>query len=380
MAQPFDSYMKYEGNSTWHICQLTYPGPLVRLFLTRPSPLCLSRHKAGFFNGPGGSVASSYSRPHLSFQDQLEQLKQRGLIVANDAAALDWLRKLGYYRLSAYWYPFRQRTMVQVGPNQIVWQISDAFQTGATFDGAVAFYQFDKQLRLLVMDAIEQLEVAIRVDIAYHLGYQDTFAQENQALLDGKFTRIGPNGEPSAHQEWLAKLADATSRSKEEFVKHYKQKYGEPLPIWVGIELWDFGLLSRFYSGMKFADQEALAKRFGVSRPDLMSSWLRTLNYIRNIAAHHGRLWNRNIVDQPKLPRKGEISAFDVALADLPVQRVYPSLCILAYLLDQACPGSDWAARVASHLKSFPVSKAPAVNLGALGCSSAWSKHAFWPG
>jgi abortive infection bacteriophage resistance protein len=324
-------------------------------------------------------VTSSYSRPHLSFQGQLKLLKQRGLVVADDATALAWLRKLGYYRLSAYWYLFRQRTMVAQGQNRIAWQVDDVFQAGASFENAVSLYQFDKQLRLLVMDAIEQIEVAVRVYVAHHLGAQDTFAQENPALFDAKFTRAGRNSEPSDHQAWLTKLTQSTDRSKEDFVNHYKLKYGVPLPIWVSIEVWDFGLLSRFYAGMKFADQAALAQHFGVSRPDVMVSWLRTINYLRNIAAHHSRLWNRNIVDQPKMPRPGEAPIFDAVRGEMTVERVYPSLCVIAYLLEQDCPGSGWSRRLAEHLQAFPTLVAPPTDVKALGCPNGWRQHPFWP-
>jgi abortive infection bacteriophage resistance protein len=94
-------------------------------------------------------MASTYNKPHLGFQQQLDQLKQRGLQVADDPRALDWLRRLGYYRLSAYWYPFRQRQIVQNGPNQLTTQVNDQFTAGATFDDAVALYTFDKDFALL---------------------------------------------------------------------------------------------------------------------------------------------------------------------------------------------------------------------------------------
>ena len=301
------------------------------------------------------------------------------MLVADEPAAIEWLRRLGYYRLSAYWYPVRRRDMVNLAHNKIGWQVHDDFQQGASFEHAVELYRFDKHLRLLIMDAIEQIEVAARVDIAHHLGAADTFAQENTALLDGKFTRAGKNGGPSQHQDWLTKLTECTDRSREEFVSHYRNKYGVPLPIWVSIEVWDFGLLSRFYAGMKFADQTALAQRFGVGRADLMGSWLRTINYLRNIAAHHCRLWNRNIVDQPKLPRPGEVPTFDTVLAEMSVERVYPALCVISYLLEQANPGSGWAQRLADHLETFPTTTAPQVNVGALGCPQGWRQHPFWP-
>jgi abortive infection bacteriophage resistance protein len=228
------------------------------------------------------------------------------------------------------------------------------------------------------MEALEAIEVAIRVDMAYYLGMGNTFAHEDPNLLDAKFTRPGKNGAPSQHQDWLAKLAEYTDRSREEFVSHFKARYGTPLPIWVSIEVWDFGLLSRFYAGMSYATQLALCQRFGVGRPDVMASWLRTLNYVRNIVAHHCRLWNRNMIDQPKLPRLGEIVDFDGALPALNVARPYTMLCIVAYLLKTCSPRSSWAQRAADHLDHFPAVSAPGVDIGGTGAITGWRAHIFW--
>lgn len=324
-------------------------------------------------------MPSTYNRPHLSFAEQLAKLKERGLTVADDAAAIEWLRNLGYYRLSAYWYPFRQRQVVQASPNQLANRVLDTFVPGSTFEAAVALYRFDKRLRLLLMDAIEQIEVAARVDIAHYLGVKHTFAQEEAGLLDGKFTAAGHGGTPSKHADWLSKLAACTDRSKEEFVNHYKTKYGTPLPIWVSIEVWDFGLISWFFPGMQFKDREAMAHRFGVPHPAVFGSWLRTLNYLRNLAAHHSRVWNRNIIDQPRLPKAKEMDPFDPLVANPEVERLYASLCIIAYLLKRICPGSGWPASVAAHLEAFPAPAAPNITVAAIGCPAGWRAHTFWP-
>jgi abortive infection bacteriophage resistance protein len=327
---------------------------------------------------------STYTRPHRTFQYQLDQLKARGLAVANEPAALAYLRQLGYYRLSAYWYPLRAREFVVEERNQVQATVLETFREGATFEHAVALYHFDKRLRSLLMEAIEHIEVAVRVDIAYHLGKEGTFAQTDATLLDANFTRRGEKTR-SAHDRWLARHDELSARSKEDFVAHYKNKYGEPLPIWVSIELWDFGLLSTFYSGMRYVDQEGLAIRMGVKRPAVMKSWLRTLNYLRNIAAHHSRLWNRNIIDQPRLPRSGEITAFDNLLGSqagdqlvLDVSRPYPAFCIVAYLLSQVCPSSDWPKRLADHLREFPTTKTPLMDVSRMGCHPGWQNHPFW--
>jgi abortive infection bacteriophage resistance protein len=322
-------------------------------------------------------VASTYSKPHLPVDDQLALLKQRGLTILDEPGAAAWLHRLGYYRLSAYWYPFRQRKLVQVAPNSISSQVLDDFKLGATFEDALALYEFDKQVRLLIIEAVEQVEVAARVDIAHSLGQQDAFAQNNPQLLDGNFVAQRPDGS-SKHSDWLAKLDQCTDRSKEEFVAHYKTRYGTPLPIWVSIEVWDFGLVSFFASGMKPVDRMGMASRFGVPRAVVFVSWLRSLNYLRNLAAHHSRAWNRNIIDQPKLPSAGEVPMFDTALRDLNPARLYAGLCILAFLLRAIRPSTDWHTRMATHLGSFPAPGVGGIDASDLGCPPNWATHDFW--
>lgn len=325
------------------------------------------------------AVPSTYARPHLLVAEQVELLRSRGLTVAHDEQAQAWLLRLGYYRLSAFWYPFRKREMVQAVPNgPIVRQAVDQFKAGACFEDAVALYAFDKALRLLVMEAIEQVEIAARVDIAHHLGAHDKFAHENPKLLDGNFTKKAHDGGPSNHEHWLAKLADYTNRSREEFVNHYRTKWGEPLPIWVAIEVWDFGLVSRFTSGMRYADRFAMAQRLGVPDASIFVSWLRSMNYLRNLAAHHSRLWNRNIVDQPKLPKPGVVPEFDAVLSELDVSRVYALLCILAHLVRVTRPDTDWHIRMADHLRAFPSLRIGGITTEDMGCPKGWTSHPFW--
>lgn len=242
-------------------------------------------------------------RPWKSLPEQLELLKSRGLAVTDDDAALSYLERLGYYRLSAYWYPFRKGKAIQLESGELAYHRSNTFYDHASFKDAVNLYVFDKRLRMLALDALERVEVAIRVDIAHLIGERDTFAYQNPAELDGQFVRkINRRTGKTSHEEWLEKHEVLVNRSREDFVGHYRANHGLPLPIWVAIELWEFGLLSRFFSGMKFKDRETIAKKYGVRDGQVFASWLRSFNYLRNTCAHHCRLWNRNIVDQPRLP------------------------------------------------------------------------------
>lgn len=129
---------------------------------------------------------SAYSKPYLTFKQQLALLKARGLNITDDAAALSCLHKIGYYRLSAYWYPLRQFSLEKcVKTGKPLSRRLDTFQPGSSFEQALSLYVFDKRLRLLVLDAVERIEMALRVDVSYLLGAKDPFAHTNPDLLHG---------------------------------------------------------------------------------------------------------------------------------------------------------------------------------------------------
>ena len=322
---------------------------------------------------------STYNKPYLSFPQQLQLLKARGLEITDDAAALSCLQRIGYYRLSAYWYSLRKTSLTQ---DQLTQKITahrgDDFYPGSSFQHALDLYVFDKRLRLLVLDAIERIEVAIRVDVSYQLGAQDPFAHTNPALLHGNFTKkIQPRTGKTRYQEWLDKYNQVLGRSKEDFVRHYKQKYGLPLPIWVSIELWEFGMLSTFYQGMTVADKSAIATKYGVPDWQVMESWLRSMNFVRNVAAHHSRLWNKNLVDQPRMPGQGEIPEFDPIIGKPDISsRLYVVLCILTYFMHRVSPNSSWPTRLRGMIDSFPT--VPHLSVADMGFPPGWEKHAFW--
>lgn len=316
----------------------------------------------------------TYKKPYLTFEQQLELLISRGLTVSNPQQALKYLKSVGYYRLSAYWYLFRE--LIPSSPAHL--RRKDPFIPGATFEDAISLYAFDKKLRLLVLDAIESIEVALRVDIAYLLCAKDAFAYKNPDLLHGNFTKkIDPITGKTNHEKWLEKHTDIIKRSKEEFVKHYITKYSLPLPIWVTIELWDFGLLSSFYKGMKVNDKTYIADKYNVSDWQIMESWLRSLNYVRNVAAHHCRLWNRNLVDQPKLPKKGKMDAFDPLIGKhYDVSRIYTMLCIIAFFLKNIYPASAWPSQLVGLIQTFP--EIDGVDISHMGFSRGWEMLLFW--
>lgn len=321
---------------------------------------------------------STYEKPYLTFEEQLDLLESRGLHVSDRAAALSCLQRIGYYRLSAYWYPFRVITHRPIdGALPGASLRADVFRSNSSFEQAMALYVFDKRLRLLLLDAIERIEVAMRVDVSYLLGARDAFAHMRPDLLHGNFTKKTDHNGRTGYAIWCEKYAQAVTRSREDFVRHYQQKYGEPFPIWVAVELWEFGMLSKFFEGMHVSDRNAIARQYGVPDGHLLGSWLRALNFVRNVAVHHGRLWNRNLVDQPRLPAAGTMPWFDPFIGQRGVtSRVFVMLCIVQYFMRIVSPTSHWPDRLRGLLDGFP--SAPGLSLRDMGFPEDWKEQPLW--
>lgn len=325
----------------------------------------------------------SYTKPWKSVEAQLDALIDRGMIVTDRSRALEYLERIGYYRLSGYWYPFRERSaplcrLDENGrkPKKVsVERIAlDSFRVGATFENAVDLYVFDKQLRLLVMDALERIEVCLRVKVSHGLGALDPFAYLNPQLLADEFSvKLNQGSGLTRHHEWLGKHAQLIGRSKEDFVRHNREKYGLPLAIWVACEIWDFGTLSTLFSGMREAEQDSIAREYGVANGRVFATWLRSLNYLRNVCAHHSRLWNRNIVDQPRLPSSSELGWVAPFETDAHARaRCFLLLRIARHLIGVINPNSSWPERLKTHLLGFPDLTHVGLNLAGMGAASGW--------
>ena len=322
---------------------------------------------------------TTYNRPWKSYEEQLELLKSRGMVVTDEQAALSYLERVGYYRLSAYWYPFRQFKIVQgPGSQRLYTQAQDDFHPDTQFVDAVKIYLFDKQLRLYLADALERIEISLRVDLAYLLGERSQFAHiENvKAHFHPGFASqpFQQGNHQTCFDAWLSKYRSLVDRSKEEFVRHYHQNHGPELPVWVAVEILDFGAISQLFSMLNVKDQESIAARYGVPNWKVFKSWLFSLSYLRNLVAHHSRLWNRNITSKPKLPQKGEIRWCDSFIEDEDTRfKPFLLLAITRMLTKAICPNTEWHHRLAECLEQFPEQhSSKKLSLKGMGISENW--------
>lgn len=324
-----------------------------------------------------------YLKPHLSYEEQLSLLQKRGLGCHDPRQAQSLLRKVGYYRLSAYCYPLRQMLPPGQAPQTSVQFRLSAFREGHTFEEAAALYNFDKKLRLLMLDGIESFEVGVRVQIAHVLGKRDAFGHlHRDSLEQWRCDKESRQAGVTSHEEWLGRYSKQVGDAKsEDFVKHYTEKYDGSIPIWVATEIMDFGLLLRLFKLMHGWDRNSVSSAVGVKTGKVLDPWLLGLSHIRNTCAHHSRLWNRRLTyTLPEIP-SNEVGSDLQHLGDLelPLRRkIYGYAAVLAYSLRQLDPNTQWPASFRTMItKKFPNIQgiSPAQNMG---FPEGWDSQPIW--
>ena len=304
-----------------------------------------------FFYCHQNMTQRTYTKTFLSHQAQIALLKSRGMSIADERKALHLLENISYYRFSGYWYPLLSDKQNHV------------FKSGATFEAAFNLYRFDSELRKLIITELEKIEVAIRSKMAYVLSTaHNIFWIEDAAL----FTN------PSVHLSTLSKIEEELERSDEEFIVAFKSKYVNRFPpSFILLEITSFGALSRLYGNLKPGKpKKDIAKMFGL--PDrVFASWLHSLVYIRNVCAHHARIWNRPMSIQPLFPRNA--SNAWITNRQTGINRVFYALSMILYLLNTINPNHTFKQKLENLFCKYPN-----VDRAAMGFPAGWLTEPLW--
>lgn len=302
-------------------------------------------------------MTSTYSKPALTYQQQIVHLRSNGMVIADEVHAEYWLRHVSYYRLSAYWLYFEH-------PKE---SGGLRFKPGTTFEAVTALYDFDRILRRLTMRGTEHVEVALRGSWAYQLGHLGNGHSYTDAKLYSNQREFQRN---------LTKLTEESERSRETYIKHYKDNYNNPTlpPSWMVAEMMSFGQLSRWYSNLSDrALRNRIAAPLGLPETVLVPL-IRHVTDIRNICAHHGRLWNRGFLQPPRLainpPRLAQ--SLDQNATQAPA-RLYNGLTMIRHVVETVCPDSNWASDIRNHIATHPTN-----DLAAMGFPADWASRPIW--
>jgi len=292
-----------------------------------------------------------YSKVYLTHEAQISLLKSRGLTFADENKALHLLENISYYRFSGYWYP-----LLADKQNHI-------FKPDAKFENGFNLYKFDRELRKLIISELEKIEIAVRSRMAYELSTtHDHFWIEDDTLFANQ--RI--------YRSTVGKINEEFERSDEDYIIAFKSKYSNPLPpSFMLLEITSFGALSRLYDNLKPGkSRKDIAKIFGLSDM-VFASWLHSFVYIRNVCAHHARIWNRWLRVQPLFPRRTR----HTWLTDTTVSnnRLYYALSMMLYLLNTVNPKHTFKQKLENLFVKYPN-----VDRAAMGFPENWRTEPLW--
>lgn len=292
-----------------------------------------------------------FDKQPLTYQQQLNQLENRGLFINDKQKVIHLLETISYYRLSGYFYPFLEDKQNHI------------FKKGAKFDDAFKLYCFDRELRKLVLSEIEKIEIAVRAKMIYVLSHKHgAFWLSNNLLFKN----------PKKYKDSVEKIIKEYHRSDEEFIKFFKNKYSDKLPpAWISIEITSFGILSMLYNNLsQVKEKRAIANHFGLS-DSVFQTWLHSLVYLRNICAHHSRLWNRNMNIQPNFPKKTIKTWIDTT--NIKNNKAYFMLAIIQYFLQSVNKKSTFSFKLNTLLDKYKN-----VDITAMNFPKNWKKEKLW--
>lgn len=280
------------------------------------------------------SQKQSFSKPFFTLDKQLAQLKSRGMKFHNEKKAKHYLEHLNYYRLGGYWLPFEAN------------HDTHTFKDNVYFEDVLNLYVFDRELRLLLLDIIERIEVSIRSKFAHNL-----------SKIHGPHAHLKPElfYSKTKYAKTILNLKSEIDRNRNElFIKHHFDKYHEELPpIWVCVEVMTLGQISNWYSNLQERqERQIIAKYYGLDEK-VFSSFLHHLTTVRNVAAHHSRLWNRKFTIDFILPRRPK--NLNEKFNQSSKKNIYNTLVMCEYLMDKISKDSMWKNRLEKLLQEHKI-------------------------
>ncbi len=259
-----------------------------------------------------------FTKPALELDQMIEGLKAHGMATIDQDAARNFLLHTNYYRISAYWHPFKVQDL----------EDSDNYHylPGTTFELIRSIYNFDTELRQILSQVLADFEISLRRQWASSL-----------ALKYGPFPHLDHQLFTN-FEKWhksIGYLSEEFSKDSEEFIRHFKLKYPDHAlpPVWVSAELLTLGGIYHFYKNLKErADRQSIAGAFRLDEM-VLESLLRHLNLVRNFVAHHGRIWNRTFAIKFKIPHHlSDIGSRKSNFSRSRIGQIYNTLVMLEHL------------------------------------------------
>ena len=294
-----------------------------------------------------------YNKEYSSPSELISILQNRGLDCSDIDNAIDILSSIGYYRLSGYFYPFL-----------LTPESEHIFKPGSTSGNALMLYEFDRELRQLVFNQIERIEVAVRSAIV-----NIACAETNDVFWLTNRTHFA---NADKFEKTMSLIDKELQTSREDFITHFKQTYEDQYPpSWMIAEIIPLGTLTRIYDNIASNRiRKKIAKHFCLTIPVFMS-WMTVVTLTRNSCCHHARLWNRSLslrtltMTRPLTPWVS---------SNVRQGRIFFTLCILKHFVDIIWRNNGFKNYLIALLDKYPM-----VDIAAMGFPSGnWQDEPLW--
>lgn len=301
-----------------------------------------------------------FDKRPFTLTEQVKQLQRRGLEIKCPRIAEKYQINISYYRLGEYWY-----VMQSDKENHL-------FKPNSNFTDVIALYNFDAELRLLLFGIIEKIEISLRTKLIYYVSHEvDPWWFQNFEIFKNR----------NSLEKTLSNIELEIKRTKDVFIKKHIEKHNDDIrfpPAWKSLEQTSLGTLSMLYGNLKnnLACKNKIAEDFGAVNHTYLPSWLQSLSQIRNICAHHSRLWNRNLPGTVKLlpnPPNRWITDSKNVPKYFEFSKLYVHMCLMRYMLNTIIPKNDFNVKLNDLLEKYPN-----VDPNALGMKPNWQDEPLW--
>ena len=300
-----------------------------------------------------------------TIEEQVSLLRAKGLEFEDLSEAKALLARISYFRLKYFWTDLIDEST------------EGNFLPDASFDMVMKRYNFDHNLRLVLFDAIEMIEVALRAKVIHHMS---RVACNGLWYLDSSLFE-----DADRHQEFVLNLKYEFERSTEPFAKKYIENHpnwkgdsfdGDNPDAWMIIEVATFGTLSKMYKNLKnqLPQKSAIANDFGLYSSREFSNWIEIISLMRNIIAHHSRLWNRALGKKISNIKGHKHPWLNNDFSEMQKKKPYAVACALVYLC-KTVSGSNSIRDKVKALFDFCSSSIPVYKIG---IPTNWKNEPLW--
>ena len=290
-----------------------------------------------------------YNQPQISVEEQIQLLKSEGLSFMDEGRAHHLLQNISMFRFKSYLKPLRQHNSRQ-------------FKVGATFEDAYNIYKFDSELRKMICTELEKIEVSVRTHLSLIMG---------KAAGIYWFEHPQNFRDVNRHSSLLRNLGEELRRCDDDAIVSFKHNYSNSFPpSWMTFEVSSFGTLSMMYRWLKAGHARRQVARFYGLSDTVMESWLHSIVYVRNICAHHSRLWNRQLSINAMVPRRTTLPFISMHSN---TKKVFYILSIILYFMQTINPNTTFTKRFKALLNKYQK-----IDITAMGFPSDWKNIPLW--